>query len=140
MVIYIYYGTPNQIAPSSYLEIVFSVVVLIGIAIMSAQLIKDIIIIVRSITDASMTIPFETFMGDALKLIIGIEFVKMLVKHTPETVVEVLLFAMARKLIVGSTTGFDIVIGIGAIAVLFVVRRFLFSNNNKENMTITGDI
>lgn len=44
---------------------------------------------------------------------------------------EVLLFAMARKLIVGSSTGLDIVIGIGAIAVLFVVRRFLFSNTKK---------
>lgn len=64
-------------------------------------------------------------------MIIGIEFVKMLVKHTPESVVEVLLFAMARKLIVGSSTGLDIVIGIGAIAVLFVVRRFLFSNTKK---------
>lgn len=122
---------------SSYVEIALSVVVLIGIAIMSAQLIKDIIIIIRSITDASMTIPFETFMGDALKLIIGIEFVKMLVKHTPESVVEVLLFAMARKLIVGSTADIDVVIGIGAIAVLFIIRRFLFSNNNKEDISKT---
>lgn len=122
---------------SSYVEIALSVAVLIGIAIMSAQLIKDIIIIIRSITDASMTIPFETFMGDALKLIIGIEFVKMLVKHTPESVVEVLLFAMARKLIVGSTADIDVVIGIGAIAVLFIIRRFLFSNNNKEDISKT---
>lgn len=122
---------------SSYVEIALSVVVLIGIAIMSAQLIKDIIIIIRSITDASMTIPFETFMGDALKLIIGIEFVKMLVKHTPESVVEVLLFAMARKLIVGSTADIDVVIGIGAIAVLFIIRRFLFNNNNKEDISKT---
>lgn len=122
---------------SSYVEIALSVVVLLGIAIMSAQLIKDIIIIIRSITDASMTIPFETFMGDALKLIIGIEFVKMLVKHTPESVVEVLLFAMARKLIVGSTADIDVVIGIGAIAVLFIIRRFLFSNNNKEDISKT---
>lgn len=122
---------------SSNVEIALSVVVLIGIAIMSVQLIKDIIIIIRSITDASMTIPFETFMGDALKLIIGIEFVKMLVKHTPESVVEVLLFAMARKLIVGSTADIDVVIGIGAIAVLFIIRRFLFSNNNKEDISKT---
>lgn len=116
---------------SSHLEIIISVIILIGITIMSVQLIIDIIMIVRGISDASMAVPFETFLGDALKLIIGIEFVKMLVKHTPESVVEVLLFAMARKLIVGSTTNLDTVIGIGAIALLFVVRRFLFHKKEK---------
>jgi uncharacterized membrane protein (DUF373 family) len=117
---------------ASYLEILLSAIVLIGIAIMSAQLIKDIIFIISSISDISMTIPFEVFMGDALKLIIGIEFVKMLVRYTPESVVEVLLFAMARKLIVGNSTSLDIVIGIGGIAVLFVIRRFLFHKNERE--------
>ena len=117
---------------SNYLEIVLSVVILVGIVIMSAQLMLDIIMIVRGFSSASMSIPFETFMGDALKLIIGVEFVKMLVKHTPESVVEVLLFAMARKLIVGTSSSIDIVIGIGAIAVLFLIRRFLFDRNERS--------
>jgi len=75
-------------------------------------------------------------MGDALKLIFVIEFVKKLVIHTPESMVEVLLFAMARKLIVGSSNSLDIAIGIGAIAVLLVFRSFLFNDDNKdENMS-----
>lgn len=122
---------------SNYLEIVISVIILIGIAIMSAQLFIDIIIIIKSITvsEISMTIPFENFMGDALKLIIGIEFVNMLVRHSPEAVVEVLLFAIARKLIIGTSSPLEIVIGIGAIAILFVVRRFLFFDDEKRVMS-----
>ncbi|WP_367565858.1 phosphate-starvation-inducible PsiE family protein [Lacrimispora sp.] len=123
----------NKVAAiSSYLEIILSVVILVGITIMSVQLILDIVMIVRGISNASMAIPFEKFMGDALKLIIGIEFVKMLINHTPESVIEVLLFAMARKLIVGSSSSLDVVIGIGSIAVLFVVRRFLFDKQEKS--------
>lgn len=78
-------------------------------------------------------------MGDALKLIIGIEFVKMLIRQTPETVVEVLLFAMARKLIIGTFTSVDIVVGIGAIAVLFVIRRFLFVKAMKVSICKNKD-
>ncbi len=116
---------------SDYIEIMLSMILLAGILIMSVQLIKDVVAIIESIYSSSMIIPYEAFMGDALKLIIGIEFVKMLVKHSPESVVEVLLFALARKLIVGSSTSMDIVIGIGSIALLFVVRRFLFSPKDK---------
>ncbi|HHV45185.1 MAG TPA: transporter [Firmicutes bacterium] len=114
---------------SNYLEIALSVVVLVGITVMSIQLVKDILGIIRSIDDASMSIPFETFMGDALQFIIGIEFVKMLVRNTPKSVVEVLLFAMARKLIIGGFGTVDVAVGIGAIAILFVIRRFLFYEN-----------
>lgn len=114
---------------SVFIEIMISVLIIIGISIMAAQLVKDIVLIVSSLVDSTAAIPFETFMGDALKLIIAIEFVKMLIRHTPESVVEVLLFAIARKLIVGNYHYLDIVIGIGAITVLFVVRRFLFQKN-----------
>lgn len=41
---------------SGYLEVVISAIILMGIAIMSVQLIKDIVSIVCSISDSSMTL------------------------------------------------------------------------------------
>jgi hypothetical protein len=43
---------------------------------------------------------FQDFLGYAMTLVIAIEFIKMLLRHTPGSIIEVLLFAMARKLII----------------------------------------
>lgn len=39
---------------------------------------------------------FQAVLEQAFNLVIGIEFIKMLAKHTPGSAIEVLLFAMAR--------------------------------------------
>ena len=79
----------------------------------------------------------ETFLGHALQLIIGVEFVKMVAKHTTESALDVLVFAVARKMIIEhGNTMLDLLIGSVAIAVLFLLKKY-FSNlllyqNNKS--------
>ncbi len=72
----------------------------------------------------------------AITLAIGAELIKMLCKHTPETIIEVLAFALARQLIVGHTAPWENLITVAAIAILFVVRRFLL---NRHDMVETPD-
>lgn len=72
----------------------------------------------------------------AITLAIGAELIKMLCKHTPETIIEVLAFALARQLIVGHTAPWENLITVSAIAILFVVRRFLL---NRHDMVETPD-
>ena len=59
-------------------------------------------------------------------MVIGIEFLKMLCRHSVGSVVEVLLFALARGLVVDHGTPVSNLITVGTIALLFVVRKFLF--------------
>jgi len=59
-------------------------------------------------------------------LIIGVEFVRMICKPTTGTVVEVLMFAIARFLIVNHSTGAENLMGIISIAILFATKKFLF--------------
>ena len=68
---------------------------------------------------------FNGLLEQSLTLVIGIEFTRMLWRHTPEAVIEVLLFATARQLIVGHPTVIDSLIGILAIAILFIVRKYV---------------
>jgi len=75
-------------------------------------------------------------LDEAITLAIGAELIKMLCKHTPETIIEVLAFALARQLIVGHTTPWENLITVVAIAILFVVRRFLL---NRHDMVETPD-
>ena len=76
---------------------------------------------------------FTEFLGNAFQIVIGIEFIKMLCKHTPATVVEVLMFAMARQMVVEHTTPFENLLCVAGITVLFLIRRFLLTEHDKEN-------
>lgn len=68
----------------------------------------------------------ETFMGTALTLVVGVEFVKMLLQHTPESVIEVLLYAVARQIILSHDSALENLIGVLAVAIIFLLRsRFL---------------
>ena len=50
----------------------------------------------------------------------------MLAKHTPGSAIEVLLFAIARQMVVGHTSSLENLIGIVTIALIFAIRKFLF--------------
>lgn len=69
-------------------------------------------------------------LDDAIILAIGAELIKMLCKHTPETVIEVLAFALARQLIVGHASCWENLITVTSIAVLFCIRRFLLKSHD----------
>ena len=72
------------------------------------------------------------YLESAMTLAIGIEFVKMLYTHTPETIIEILLFAISRQMIVEHLSTTETIIGVGAIAGLFAVRKCLFCTIHKE--------
>ena len=59
-------------------------------------------------------------------MIIGVELIRMLYMHTPMTVFEVLLFAIARQVIMSHNEPVNTLIGVMSIAILFATRKFLF--------------
>ncbi|RDY23051.1 hypothetical protein CHF27_010240 [Romboutsia maritimum] len=77
-------------------------------------------------------------LGQILLLVIAVELVVMLSLHLPGAVLEVLLYAIARKLLLlpkNSGMG-DLLLGIIAIAGLFAIKKYLLSNdNNTMNAT-----
>lgn len=89
---------------------------------------------------------FSTFLEKIFEVIIGIEFLKMLYRHDLDSVVEVLLFAVARSLIIEHMPIYFTLCGIVAIAILFVIRKFLFvsaidkhsedEENRKDDKTL----
>ena len=78
---------------------------------------------------------FHEFLENTLTLVIGIEFIKMLIKHTPGSVIEVLLFAIARHAILTGGTALENLLTILAIAVIFAIRKFIFI----ESFEFAGD-
>lgn len=110
---------------ASYAEIYLTGIILIGVLFFSVDILRELYLIVITFPHYEMTI--ETFLAHVLALIIAIEFVKMLAKHTPGSAIDVLLFAIARKLIISESTMLNSLIGVVAIAILFAVRKYLSS-------------
>lgn len=108
---------------ADYLEIVISALVIILIIISIGKLIKDLGVFFNNFESEEL---FKTTLGSIMNIVIGIEFLKMLIKHDIKSVVEVLLFAIARKLLISNTTVMDFLVGILAISIILVVRKFLF--------------
>ncbi len=82
---------------------------------------------------------FNDLLGQILLLVIGVELVVMLSLHIPGALIEVLLYAIARKLLLlPKTEGmFDLLLGIMAIAGLFAIRKYLVTDDNSA-MNVTS--
>ena len=112
---------------TSYVELVLSEFLLLVVVALSVRLIA------QSVPQVwSQQIDVMYYLESAMTLAIGIEFVKMLCTHTSETVIEILLFAISRQMIVEHLSTTETILGVGAIAGLFAVRKYLFCTIHKE--------
>ena len=111
---------------SRYTEIVLSAVMLLVIIVLIIPMLYNFIRIpLLDITPEQ----FTGFLGNCLTLLIGVEFVKMLAKHTAENMLEVLMFAIARQMVVEHLDMVATLIGVIAIAAIFAVRKYLLLKN-----------
>ena len=66
------------------------------------------------------------FLKYVINTIIALELVHVLCHQTIDTVVEILVMAITREIIITELEPLEILIGVIAIALLFVVRKYLF--------------
>ncbi|HOO12492.1 MAG TPA: transporter associated domain-containing protein [Bacillota bacterium] len=108
-----------------WLETIFAVFVIISVIIGAVELFHY----VRNILFAQPPDIYNIFrdmLGYLLLLVIGLELALMLIRHTPGSVIEVMFFAIARKILIYTTETYEFLIGVIALAGLFAIRRFLF--------------
>jgi len=108
-----------------FFEVIIAISLLIVIAIKVVEILLNMIGIQLSI----IPMDFEKILSTVLILVIGVEFIKMLCKHTPETVIDVLLFAMARQIVIYQENSLDLLLGVVAIVGLFTAKKFLVDKN-----------
>ena len=103
----------DQIAEAAgILEVVLSGIVLAALLMSIVPLVE---LMPGLLTDAD-SLEIRTFLERALDIVIGIEFIKMLAKHSPGSSLEVLLYAIARHMVVGHESALENLLSVGAIA------------------------
>ena len=106
---------------SSYLEIACALVLIVAICI-------AFIPVPQNLYSLYLDNGFDLsdFMKKSFDLVIGVELLKMFCRHDIDSIVEVLLFSVARQMVIDHLAIKEAFIGCVAVAILFAVRRFLF--------------
>lgn len=67
----------------------------------------------------------HTYLHNVLTIVVGLEFVRMLIDMTPANTIEVLIVAIARQVIISHEDPISNLCCVACIAGLFATRRFL---------------
>ncbi len=100
------------------LELIIACLLIVAVIVSSFSLLSFFPNILDSSSDAILAL-----MSSAFNLIIVIEFTRMLIHHSMENVVEVLVFALARGFIVNHQDAISMIITILGISILLIVRK-----------------
>ena len=111
------------------LELIMAVIVLVGILLTIFSLLSDFEVFRAMLDD---TAEFKPFLEDVFVIVIGIEFLQMLCRPNSDNVMEVLIFLVARHMIVGDTTPFEDFISVISVGLLCLGRRYLHVMKEKE--------
>ena len=88
--------------------------------------------IYRMATVSGYFADIHNFLHNILTIVVGLEFVRMLIYMSPGNTLEVLIMATARHIIMNHNNDWTLLIGIVCIAILFAIRRFLIP---RQEMT-----
>ena len=85
--------------------------------------------------DVSYIADVENYLHSVLTIVVGLEFVRMLIDTTPANILEVLTVAITRHVILSHDDPWSNLACIACIAGLFAIRRFLVRRHElKEEM------
>ena len=100
----------------------------LGAIILIACIVASLGMVFNTDTIALFSDPeyLQARLSDACLIIIGIELIKMITSYTIDSVVDVMLLAIARQMVVEHTSPVENLIMVVAVGILFVIRKYLY--------------
>lgn len=88
--------------------------------------------IYRMFTVANYFATVDNYLQNILTLVVGLEFVRMLIDMTPANTIEVLIVAISRQVILSHDNPLSNLASVVCIAALFATRKFLISKKEMK--------
>lgn len=104
------------------MELVLALLVIAGIVTAIVGLVPQLGDFWGNRTEEGMLIVFLELVFD---IVIGVEFLKMLCKPDADTIVEVLIFLVARHMIIQDTTALEDLLSVISMGILFVIKKYI---------------
>lgn len=82
----------------------------------------------------------ETMLHHILNIVVGLEFVRMLIDTTPANILEVLTVAITRHVVLSHDDPWSNVACIACIAGLFAIRRFLVRRSELKEEIVEDQV
>lgn len=114
-----------------WVEIAIAVILLVALIIIGIRMTIELFSVTIFEDDEHI---FDKILSGAFSLVVGVEFVKMLIKSSAENVLEVIMFTVARALIAEDTTMLHNFLGVAALALIFIIRKFWFCEVLQSDM------
>lgn len=127
---------------AGFMEILVAGIILLAVLISAVLLIFDLVGFGVGLFGKEAAISYNDIFSTAIYIVIGIEMIKMIVKHTPDSVLEVVLFVVAKRIVADTSFGsLDLLLCVLAIAAIFAVRKFLHFDAAKarDGTTFAAD-
>jgi len=74
---------------------------------------------------------FQQLLSFLLLLIIALELAHMLIEHKSNNVIEVMIYAIARKMLIYNTTALEMLISVITLALLFAVKKYFVQDKPR---------
>ena len=100
----------------------------LGVIILIACVVASLGIVFTTDVQALFMSPdyLQARLSDACLIIIGIELIKMINSYTIDSVIDVMMLAIARQMVVEHTAPVENLITVIAVGILFVIRKYLY--------------
>ncbi|WP_243342462.1 transporter associated domain-containing protein [Anaerococcus sp. AGMB09787] len=113
---------------ASIIEFAVCLIVIAGVVAGIPKLVSYIIDFFRAGELSDSYFLMNEFLKHALLLIVGIELIAMILTRSHESILTLILFVIARKMLVYSQGLTDILIGTISVAIIFLVMKFVLSD------------
>jgi len=113
------------------LEMAVAGLLVIGIVFGMVEVFSYLQLLLTSSTEGTYEI-FRSFLDYSLLLIVGVELILMILYHSNKALLELILFVIARKMLVYSHSMLDLIFGTLAIAIVFFVVRYLVPRGEDD--------
>lgn len=113
---------------ATIIEVLICIIVILGVCSGIPKLVHYIVEIFRVGNLQNSYMLMNDFLKHALLLIVGIELIAMVITRSHESILTLILFVIARKMLVYSQGLTDILIGTVSVAIIFAVMKFILSD------------
>ena len=114
--------TDGMYRTGQILEIIMGFFVLAAVAVGAVKLIPEFLVLWQGQMNTEL---FLEFLEMILNLVIGIEFLKMLLRPNTDMILEVLVFVIARHMVVRTTTSWEDFLSVTSVLALLLVQKYM---------------
>lgn len=112
------------------IEIIICVIILFSLLLSVPNLVRYALTIMRT-TNLKQNYEFlNEFLKHALLIVVGIELIEMILTKSHEAILTLILFVIARKMLLYSVDLVDILIGAISIGLIFAIIKFVVKDEN----------